>query len=255
MINKLLKGDIFDTLKMLPDNIFDLIVCDGPYNAVNCSNKWDSVKHIQEYNLKLIHLFSTKLKTGGSLYMFGKHNAIDNINYSNYLQLNNRIIWVITSRLRQSKTRYTNNYDVVFFFSKGIPKTFNVDSIRVPQQTVYKSSVESSPSVKEGKFTKTKYNPNGKNPGDVWSDIKSLTYRSNELISTGLHTIQKPEKLITRLILASSNVNDVVLDAFSGTGTTSVVAKKLKRHSIAIENDDKMYYIIKNRLEQNDNIN
>lgn len=255
MIHKLLKGDVFNELEKLPDSIFDLIICDGPYDAVNCSSKWDSVKFIHEYNLKLIHLFSTKLKHGGSLYMFGKHNAIDNINYSNYLQLNNRIIWVITSRLRQSKYRYTNNYDVIFFFSKGAPKTFNLDSIRVPQQTKYILSVESSPSVKDGKFNKTKYNPDGKNPGDVWSDIKALTYRSNELLSKELHTIQKPEKLIERLMLASSNVGDVVLDAFSGTGTTSAVAKKLKRHSVAIENDDKMYYIIQDRLKNYDNSN
>lgn len=247
-MNKVIKGDFFYEVEGLDENSFDLIICDGPYNATNCSEDWDTVENIQKYNENLLSIFSRKLTQGGSLYLFGKHDAIDFIDYSIYLQLNNRIIWMIESRLRQGKKRYTNNYDVIFFFSKGEPKTFNLDDIRIPQSTQYKSSVESAPSVKSGKYKDTKYNPLGKNPGDFWNDIKALTYKSQELIDQKLHTIQKPEKLIERMILASSNKEDLVLDSFSGTGTVSAVAKKLNRNSIAIENDEEMYYICNNRL-------
>ena len=252
-MDKVINGDFFYEIEGIDDNSFNLIICDGPYNATNCSEDWDNIKDIQKYNEKLLSIFSRKLKPGGSLYLFGKHDAIDFIDYSIYLQLNNRIIWLIESRLRQSKKRYTNNYDVVYFFSKGEPKTFNLDDIRVPQLTAYKSSVESVPSVKGGKFGKTKYNPIGKNPGDFWNDIKALTYKSEELIDQKLHTIQKPEKLIERMILASSNNGDLILDSFAGTGTVSAVAKKLNRNFIAIENDKEMYYICNNRLFVNPN--
>lgn len=247
-INNIIYGDFFEEIKKIIDNSFDLIICDGPYNAVNCDEDWDNIKNIQEYNLDLIKIFSKKLKIGGSLYLFGKHNAIDFIDYRPYLQLNNRIVWVIESRLRQSKKKYTDNSDYIYFFSKGESKTFNLDDIRIPQSTIYKSSVESVPSVIIGKYKKTKYNPIGKNPGTIWNDIKALTYRSKELIDQKLHTIQKPEKLIERMILASSNEGDLILDSFAGTGVVSFVAKKLKRNFIAIESDEEMNYICNNRL-------
>lgn len=247
-INNIIFDDFFKYVKNIDDDIFDLIICDGPYNAVNCSEKWDNVKDIYQYNMNLLNIFYPKLKQGGSLYLFGKHDAIDCIDYTKQYVLNNRITWVINSRLRQSKKRYTNNYDVIFFFSKGQPKTFNLDSIRVPQMTKYKKTVESVPSVMNGKFTNTKYNDMGKNPGDVWDDIKSLTYKSKELINQKLHTIQKPEKLIERIILASSNENELILDPFSGTATVATVAKRLKRNCISVESDEEMFYIGVNRL-------
>lgn len=85
----------------------------------------------------------------------------------------------------------------------------------------HRKRCENVPSVKCGAYGKTKYNEKGKNPGDVWGDIKQLTYKSKELVSRDfLNTIQKPERLIERLVLASSNVGDLVLDPFAGVGTT-----------------------------------
>ena len=192
--------------------------------------EWDKVGSIQEFNLELLKIFSRVLKQGGSLYLFGKDNCIDFIDYRKYLTLNRRIIWYQPSRLSQGKVNYTNNYDLICYFSKGKAKTFNLDNIRVPQmvELEHRLRCEKVPSVVNGKYGKTKFNPNGKNPGDVWGDIKQLTYHSKELVSREmLNTIQKPEKLIERLVLASSNENDVVLDPFSGVGTTMSVCKKL----------------------------
>ena len=95
------------------------------------------------------------------------------------------------------------------------------------------------PSVTNGKFGKTKFNDKGKNPGDVWGDIKQLTYKSKELVSRdALNTVQKPERLIELLVRASSNPGDLVLDPFAGVGTCPAVCQRLGRRFIGIEQDD-----------------
>ena len=235
-INKVYNGDCFELIKQLDDESVDLIVCDGPYGVPN--NDWDKIGNIQEYNLNLIKLFSRVLKSGGVLYLFGKHDCIDFIDYRPYLRLNSKIIWYQPSRLAQGRINYTNNYDIIAYFSKDKSKTFNLDHIRIPQlvELEHRLRVEKVPSVVNGKFHKTKFNGDGKNPGDVWGDIKQLTYKSKELINRELlNTIQKPIKLIERIVKASSKENDLVLDPFAGVGTTFVVCKELKRNFIGFE--------------------
>lgn len=231
------------------DEQYDLIICDGPYGVTQ--NHWDKVSNIQEFNLELIRIFSRILKPGGSVYLFGKQSSLDFIDYRPYLQLNTRIIWYQPARLAQGRKSYTNNYDIVAYFSKGKPKTFNLDNIRVEQmvELEHRKRCENVPSVKNGPYKKTLFNAQGKNPGDVWGDIKQLTYKSKELIDREyLNTIQKPEKLIQRLILASSNPEDHILDPFAGTGTSIKVAKELNRKITAIEKDRKLMEIIKKRI-------
>ncbi|MBO5997342.1 MAG: site-specific DNA-methyltransferase [Alphaproteobacteria bacterium] len=235
-LNRQYCGNTFELIKQIDDNSIDLIVCDGPYGVTE--NDWDKIGNIQSFNLELLRIFSRVLKPGGSLYLFGKDNCIDFIDYRQYLQLNRRIIWYQPSRLAQGRQNYTNNYDLIAYFSKGKPKTFNLDAIRVPQmvELTQRRRCENVPSVKNGKYGKTKFNEDGKNPGDVWGDIKQLTYKSKELVSRDLlNTIQKPIKLIERLVLASSNPNDIVLDPFSGVGTTMQVCKKHNRNFIGFE--------------------
>ena len=253
--NKIYLGNTFDLIKQLPDNSIDLIICDGPYGVTE--QEWDKVGSIQEFNLELLKIFSRVLKQGGSLYLFGKDNCIDFIDYRKYLTLNRRIIWYQPSRLSQGKVNYTNNYDLICYFSKGKAKTFNLDDIRIPQmvELEHRLRCEKVPSVVNGKYGKTKFNPNGKNPGDVWGDIKQLTYHSKELVSREmLNTIQKPEKLIERLVLASSNENDLVLDPFSGVGTTMSVCKKLNRRFIGFEMNKKYVEMSYNRQKQQEKV-
>lgn len=236
--NQILQGDAFDLLPQIPDHSIDLIICDGPYGVTN--ETWDKIEGgIQRFNLRLITLFSEKLKTGGALYLFGKPDCIDFIDYRPYLTLKSKIIWYQPSRLAQGRINFTNNYDIICYFIKGTrPNTFNLDQIRVPQlvELEHRLRCEKVPSVTQGKYSKTKFNGKGKNPGDVWGDIKQLTYKSKELVSReALNTIQKPEQLIKRLVLASSNPNDLVLDPFSGVGTCPVVCQQLQRNFIAFE--------------------
>lgn len=248
-LNKIYEGDTFQLINKIEDESIDLIVCDGPYGITN--NEWDKINNIQEFNLNLIKLFSRILKKGGAMYLFGKPNCLDFIDYRSYLNLNGKIIWYQPSRLAQGRVNYTNNYDIIAYFTKGKPKTFNLELIRVPQlvELEHRKRCEKVPSVINGKFFKTKFNNNGKNPGDVWGDIKQLTYKSKELISQDLlHTIQKPIKLLERIIKASSNEKDIVFDPFSGVGTTAVVCQKLNRRFIGFEINSKYVAISNKRI-------
>lgn len=246
-------ADFFEIEKDIDDEKYDLIICDGPYGVTR--NQWDKIANIQEFNLRLIRIFSRILKPGGSAYLFGKQNCLDYIDYRPYLKLNTRIIWYQPARLAQGRRSYTNNYDIIAYFSKGQPKTFNLDNIRVEQmvELAHRKRCENVPSVKSGPYQKTLFNTKGKNPGDVWGDIKQLTYKSKELIDRKyLNTIQKPERLIERLILASSNPGDHILDPFAGTGTAIKVASLLERKITGIEKDPQLIKAILNRLNYNE---
>lgn len=245
------QGNSLDLINEIKNESLDLIVCDGPYGVTPFM--WDKVGSIQEYNLNLIKIFTPKLKVGGSLYLFGKMDSLDFVDYRPFLKLVNRIIWYQPSRLGQGRQKWTNNYDTIHFLTKGTSNTFNLDDVRVPQlvELAHRLRCENVPSVKNGKFGKTKFNPLGKNPGDVWGDIKQLTYKSKELISREfLHTIQKPEKLIERIILASSSRGGLVLDPFMGTGTTAIVCQKNDRNFIGFEMDQNLIDFAKKRLEK-----
>lgn len=249
--NKVYHGDCFDLIHQLDEKSVDLIICDGPYGVTN--NEWDRINNIQDFNLGIIKSFSRVLKNGGALYLFGKHDCIDFIDYRPYLDLMTKIVWYQPSRLAQGRINYTNNYDIIAYFSKGKPKTFDLNAIRIPQlvELEHRKRCENVPSVMNGKFHKTKFNPDGKNPGDVWGDIKQLTYKSKELLSRDfLNTIQKPIKLMERIIKASSQKGDLILDPFAGVGTALVAAKRLKRNFMGFELNANFVNVINERLEK-----
>lgn len=235
-VGKIHQTDARSFMHELPDASVDLIVCDGPYAVT--THEWDNVTDIQHFNLELLKSFSRLLKHGGVAYLFGKPDCVDFIDYRPFLTLQSKLVWYQPSRLAQGRVSYTNNYDVICYFTKGKAKTFNLDAIRVPQlvELEHRLRCEKVPSVTNGKYGKTVFNPDGKNPGDVWGDIKQLTYKSKELVSRELlNTIQKPEKLMERLIKASSNPGDLVFDPFCGAGTVSVVCERLGRRFVACE--------------------
>lgn len=250
--NNIYLGNFFDLINEINDNSINLVICDGPYGVTE--KNWDKIDvSIQDFNLNLIKILSKKLVDGGTLYLFGKPNCIDFIDYRPYLTLATKIVWYQPSRLAQGRRNYTNNYDIIAYFTKGKGANFNLDDIRIPQlvELNHRKRCENVPSVTNGKFGKTKFNENGKNPGDVWGDIKQLTYKSKELLSRKfLHTIQKPEKLIERMVKASSNIGDLVLDPFAGTGTTLAVCQKLNRNYIGFEINPELVSICKNRLSE-----
>lgn len=248
-VNRIYQGDAFELIPKIDDDSIDLVICDGPYGVT--TNAWDKITNIQQFNLNLVSILSPKLKDGGALYLFGKPDCIDFIDYRRYLNLRAKIVWYQPSRLAQGRLNYTNNYDIICYFIKGKrPRVFNLDQIRVPQlvELEHRLRCENVPSVTNGKFGKTKFNKDGKNPGDVWGDIKQLTYKSKELVSREtLHTIQKPAKLLERLIRASSNEGDIVLDPFTGVGSCPVVCRRLGRQFIGFE---KEHRFIENTMQR-----
>ena len=245
-------GNVFNHLSEIGDETLDMIVCDGPYGVTD--NNWDKITSVQEFNLNLIKQFTPKLKDGGALYLFGKPDCIDFVDYRPWLNLRSRIVWYQPSRLSQGRINYTNNYDTICYFIKGErPRCYDLDAVRVPQlvELSHRKRCENVPSVTQGKYAKTKFNDRGKNPGDVWGDIKQLTYKSKELVSRrALNTIQKPERLIERMILASSMPGDLVFDPFAGTGTCPAVCLKHKRNFIAFEENPELAAIANARLEE-----
>ena len=249
----ILCGDFFNLIHQVEDNSINLIICDGPYGVT--TNKWDKMANIQEYNLKLIKLFAKKLIKGGSLYLFGKPDCVDFIDYKKYLNLKRKIVWYQPSRLAQGRINWTNNYDIICYFVKGDrAQTYNLDDIRVRQlvEIEHRKRCENVPSVKNGKWGLTKFNKKGKNPGDVWGDIKQLTYKSKELVDRkALNTVQKPEKLIERMVLASSNKGDIILDPFCGVGTVPAVCMKSGRKFIGFEKKRSFVNKIEKRLKKN----
>ena len=252
ILNTITCGSAAELMNRIPDTSIDLIICDGPYCATE--HPWDRIQSIQKYNLELIRNFCRILKDGGTAYLFGKHDCLDFIDYRPFLALITRIVWYQPSRLGQGRKRYTNNYDVIAYFVKDKrAATFNLDSVRVPQlvELEHRLRCERVPSVRNGKYGRTKFNDKGKNPGDVWGDIKQLTYKSKELVSREfLNTIQKPERLIERLVKASSNQGDLILDPFMGTGTTAVVALQLNRYFIGFEMNPHYIEIAEGRIEE-----
>lgn len=249
-LDRIYHADSFELIGDIDDESVDLVVCDGPYGVTG--NTWDKVGKVQAFNLKLIKRFSSKLKAGGALYLFGKPDCIDFIDYRPFLTLRSKIVWYQPSRLSQGRVSYTNNYDIICYFIKGNrPRVFNLDEIRVAQlvELEHRLRCENVPSVKGGKFPKTKFNALGKNPGDVWVDIKQLTYKSKELVCReALNTIQKPEKLVERIVKASSEPGDLVLDPFAGVGTCPAVCKRLGRRFIGIEQNRSFAALAKERL-------
>ena len=245
-------ADAFDFMDTLPDEQIDLIVCDGPYGVT--SHAWDRVGgDVQSFNLELLKVFQRLLRPGGVAYLFGKPDCVDFIDYRQYLDLQAKIVWYQPSRLSQGRRSYTNNYDIICYFSKGKPTIFNLDEIRVPQlvELEHRKRCEKVPSVKNGKYGKTAFHKVGKNPGDVWGDVKQLTYRSRELLSRKLlNTIQKPEKLMQRLVMASSCPGYVVLDPFCGSGTVPAVCKRLGRHALACEMNADYVRLANDRLDK-----
>lgn len=236
--NRITEGDALSLINTLDDGAIDLIVCDGPYGVTDHARA-KPPQGIQPFNLELLRKFAAKLKPGGSLNLFGKSDCIDFIDYRRHLTLKSKIVWYQPSRLAQGRMSFTNNYDLICYFVKGVrANTFNLDAVRVPQlvELTHRLRCKRVPSVLSGVYGKTKFNDRGKNPGDVWGDIKQLTYNSKELMSrTALNTIQKPERLIERLVLASSNPGDLVLDPFCDVGTGPAVCRRLKRDFIAFE--------------------
>lgn len=249
-VNKIYYADVFDFLPELEDNGIDLAIVDPPYNLHK--GNWDNFKNETEYfdfTERWIKLLIPKLKDTASLYLFNTaYNSAVILEFlrSENLFFRNWITWYKKDGFSSTKKKYVNAQETVLFYTVTDRYTFNCDEIRQP----YDSADRIAHAAKKGILKDGKRwfpNEKGKLCSDVW-EITSQRHKEKKQgkVQALSHPTVKPYEMIERIIKASSNENDTVLDLFSGSGMTSNVAKNLGRKFIGCENDGKYIENIKN---------
>lgn len=235
-INDIYNFDCIDFLTKIKDNSIDLAVIDPPYNMKKA--EWDVFKthnEFMEFTTKWIDNLLPKLKDTASLYIFNTpFNSAYILQYliEKEMIFQNWITWDKRDGINTSKKRYTNGQETILFFTKSNSYTFNYDDIRVPYESTERiMAAQSKGILKNGK--RWFPNPNGRLCGEVWHIVSErhknkLNGKTPKLI----HPTTKPLEMIERIIKASSNENDLVLDCFVGSGTTAFASKKLNRKFI-----------------------
>jgi site-specific DNA-methyltransferase (adenine-specific) len=244
--------DAFDFLNKIDDEVADLAIIDPPYFLKK--GNWDnfkSYKHFLEFTYKWIDMLIPKIKESGSIYIFNTpFNCALILEYLLKKRLNfqNWITWDKRDGLSYAKRRYATAQETILFFTKGNKYTFNSDDIRIPYES--KERIEHAKIkgiLKNGK--RWFPDPRGKLCNDVWH-ITSERHKNKIKGKTPKlpHATPKPLDMIERIIKASSNEGDLVIDCFIGTGTTVIAAKKLKRNYIGCDNNQQYINIALQRL-------
>ncbi len=244
--HKVIFGDVLEALKTLPDSSIDLIFADPPYNIGKIFSgdieKWDTEESYLEWCYEWLDLCIQKLKPNGSFYVMTATQFMPyfDIHLRKKLTILSRLVWSYDSSGVQAKNYYGSMYEPILFCVKDKNNyTFNTNDILVEAKTGAKRKL-----IDYRKAIPTIYNAE-KVPGNVW-EFARVRYRMDEYEN---HPTQKPVLLLERIIKASSNEGDLVLDPFSGTFTTCYVAKELNRNSIGIELQDEYVKIGLRRLQ------
>jgi site-specific DNA-methyltransferase (adenine-specific) len=231
--HKIIQGDSLEVLSnKVSNNSADLIFVDPPYNIGKSFNgykdKWATDEDYLNWCYKWIDLCIDKLNSNGSMYIMTSTQFMPffDIFIRKKLTILSRLVWYYDSSGVQAKKYYGSMYEPILFCVKNPDTyTFNTNDILVAAKTGAKRKLidyrKNPPQI----YSSTKI------PGNVW-EFARVRYRMDEYEN---HPTQKPIALLERIIKASSNVGDTVLDPFSGTFTTSFVAKQLGRKSIGIE--------------------
>lgn len=253
IIDKTIIGDSLSTMEKLPHNFVDLVVVDPCYNldkkfhgmSFTKLSETDYAKYTVDWIEKIIPL----LKPTASIYVCcdWQSSLIIGSVLNQYFNIVNRITWQ-REKGRGAKANWKNAMEDIWFatVSKSL-YTFNVELVMSRRKVIAPYKIQGSPKdweeTESGNYRNTY-------PSNFWDDI-SIPYWS--MPENTAHPTQKPEKLLAKIILASSNKGDVVFDPFLGSGTTSVVAKKLSRHYIGIEQNPLYCEWAEYRLELADN--
>ncbi|MGK7923727.1 MAG: adenine-specific DNA-methyltransferase [Spirulina sp.] len=234
------------------DSSVDLIFADPPYNIgkkfANFHDKWPSDRDYAEWCYKWIDICIKKLKPTGSMYLMSSTQAMPYLDLyiREKLTILSRIVWSYDSSGVQAQKYYGSLWEPILFCVKNKKNyTFNVENILVEAKTGARRKLIDY----RGKTPKP-YNTK-KVPGNVW-EFPRVRYRMDEYEN---HPSQKPEALMERIIKASSNKGDIVLDPFAGTFTTCAVAQRLERKCIGIELQEDYFKIGLRRLNITDEFN
>jgi site-specific DNA-methyltransferase (adenine-specific) len=242
-----------DFLNKIEDDFIDLAVLDPPYNLKKA--EWDvfkSEKKFFEWTFSWIDILLSKLKDTGSLYIFNTpYNCAFILQYlvSKKMKYQNWITWDKRDGLGASKRKYSNGQETILFFTKSNRYVFNYEDIRVPYESTERmQAAEKTGILKNGK--RWYPNPNGRFCGEVWH-FASERHKTkvNGKVQKLDHITPKPLDLIGRIIKASSNKNDVIMDCFIGSGTTAIAARKLSRNFICADSNKEFVETAKRKIE------
>lgn len=237
----LILGNSIQVLRRISSNSIDLIFADPPYGiGKDFGNDTDIFNSSNDYFIwakEWIDECMRVLKDDGTMYFMSSTQNMPKLDVYVDEKYNviNRIIWTYDSSGVQSKKKYGSLYEPIIMITKNEKSkyTFNYNDILIEAKTGSKRKL-----IDYRKTPPQPYNTQ-KVPGNVW-EFSRVRFKMKEYEN---HPTQKPKELLERIILASSNVGDIVLDPFSGSFTTSSVAKELKRKSIGIEINEEYYKI------------
>lgn len=230
---QLWQGDAVDWLKTLPDNSVDLIFADPPYNLGKA--EWDTFESQQQYvewSLEWIEQAARILKTTGTMYICGFSEILADLKFpaSKYFAGVRWLIWHYKNKANLGKD-WGRSHESLLHFRKSAQYTMNMDDVRIPygnHTLKYPDHPQAETSqYGKGKPRKDLWQPNPK--GAKPKDVIEIPTTCNGMNEKTPHPTQKPEELVRKFVLASSNPDDVVVDPFSGSGTTLVVAEQLGR--------------------------
>lgn len=252
VLDKTIIGNTFEVCPLLPKKSVDLIIADPPYNLTKSFNgnlfskKKDSV--YEEYTRKWLDNVKPLLKDNGSIYVCcdWESSLIIGRVLGEYFYVRNRITWQ-REKGRGAKTNWKNSMEDIWFATNSNRYTFNVDAVKLRKKVIAPYKIDGKPKdwmeTANGNYRDTY-------PSNFWDDITIPFWSMPENTA---HPTQKPEKLIAKIILASSLEGDIIFDPFLGSGTTSVVAKKLDRHFLGIEMEERYCVWIEQRLSMASN--
>src|SRR5688500_12808399 len=245
--DRLFCQDVFEVLPKLPDQSVDLMFADPPYNLTKSFNdrkfKKISIDKYSEWLDSWLSLTLRILKPTASIYICGDWRSSTAIHRlgEKYFIPQNRITWE-REKGRGAKSNWKNCSEDIWFFTVSENYYFNVDDVMLKRQVIApytdgNGSPKDWSETKNGRFRLT-------HPSNIWTDLTVPYWSMPENTD---HPTQKPEKLLAKIVLASSNPGDLILDPFSGSGTAAVAAQKLGRGCIAIESDEKYCLIAQKR--------
>lgn len=245
--NQIYFGDCLDEMKKLPNECVDLIVTDPPYTIRRDFGKGtidiDS-NNFTAWCEQWIAECARLLKKNGSIYIcinWEASSIIESILKKHFI-VQNRITWK-RDKGRGAKRNWKNNLEDIWFATKSNNYIFNLNDVKIEKPVIAPYiGVNGQPKdwkIVDGKKIRLTH------PSNIWTDLVVPFWSMPENTE---HPTQKPEKLIERIILASSNKGDLVFDPFLGSGTAAVVAKKLGRNYLGFEIEKKFYVLAQKRL-------
>ncbi|MBR1600844.1 MAG: site-specific DNA-methyltransferase [Alphaproteobacteria bacterium] len=251
--NKIVWQDTFYALRYLPDSFVDLMVVDPPYNLTkNFGNRTFKQMQSDDY-CKWLDKWLSKikriLKPNASLYICTDWRSSIMLPQiaCKYFVLQNRISWE-REKGRAARNNWKNCLEDIWFYTNSSEYKFNLSAVKMQKKVIapYHDNKGAPKDWYEKEGTKIRYTA----PSNIWTDITIPFWSMSENTE---HPTQKPEKLIAKLILASSDEGDMVFDPFVGSGTTAVVANKLGRRYLGIERERKYVALAIKRLQNAEN--